>query len=160
MGESYRSINNLSSDGGNYKKGSFVDSVMSDLRIKENEKKLVGKLISCNRCVYPVEKKNRDTTTIPGLVIMGYDLKPCGRIDDDFFPSRLCGKGTLKSDDILNSVCRNCANVDMVETFDVSDENKTKILLMLYHCATGRKGDNVWCRANYHCSRFKPKGNT
>ena len=36
MGESYRTINNISSDN-SYKKGSFVDSVVSDLRIDENE---------------------------------------------------------------------------------------------------------------------------
>ena len=66
MGESYRTINNISSDNG-YKKGTFVDSVVSDLRIDENEKKLVEKLISCNRCAYPEAVKHRDSNTNPGI---------------------------------------------------------------------------------------------
>lgn len=95
MGESYRTINDISSENG-YKKGSFVDSVVSDLRVNENEKKLVEKLISCNRCTYPEAVKYRDSDTIPGITILGYNLKPCGRIPDEIFPSRLCGKGLLK----------------------------------------------------------------
>lgn len=157
MGETYRSINEINSNSGAYKKGSFVDSVVSDLRIKENEKRLVGKLISCNKCIYPNLIKVVEDDLIPGIRVVGYKMEPCNSIDPENFPTRLCGHGITKSAENLNKKCQNCMYADRSQIFEVSKDGNMTVSLILYHCKfTKKNSDIVWNRANYFCKKFKP----
>ena len=159
MGESYRTINDISSETG-YKKGSYVESVVSDLRITESEKRMVESMISCNRCAYPESVKYRDIDTIPGITILGYKLKPCGHIADENFPTRLCRKGLLKMSADRNKYCRNCKNAIQTKTFEVSNDGHMKTFLILHKCNHWKLNENTWCRSDYYCERFTPKENT
>ena len=157
MGETYRSINEINTNSGAYKKGSFVDSVVSDLRIKENEKRLVSKLISCNQCIYPNLVKVVEDDLIPGIRVIGYKMESCNYINSENFPTRLCGHGAIKSAENLNKKCQNCRYADKSQIFEVSKDGNMTLSLILYHCSFYRKNnDTTWYRANYFCKKFKP----